>query len=210
MKDPKRDMIRVNTSNSKFYILVDQYPYIESINKIQTELHSWYEIKESRNQDMSNYSLETDDPSSLGFSFIWRLKTGNFAFLYMNDICLCFAGLQIRDNIAWIHRLCTNPDHYVKHLGTISQYLVPFQIKTAREQGCNEYKLTYTGRNYRFYEFYKNQKFRRSSFYKPDTISGVENLSKFDFVGTEIINQTPQLVAKLNLHRPDIEDFCKF
>lgn len=203
-------MIKVNTSNPRFHLLVDHYPYSESKEKIKTELHDWYDIKQERNQDMDNYSLDSNDPVSLGYSFESRLKTGNFSFLYMDNTCLCFAGLQICDNVAWIHRLFTNPINYIKHLGTISQYLVPFQVKTARERGCDTYKLTYHGRNHRFYEFYKNRKFARSSFYKPDTTSGVEKLSRFEFVGTEIVNYVPQLVARLDLHRPDIDEFCRF
>jgi hypothetical protein len=203
-------MIKVNTSDTRFHILVDHYPYLEAKEKIKTELHDWYEIKQERNQDMGNYSLDSGDPGSLGYSFEWRLKTGNFSFLYMDNICLSFAGLQIRDNAAWIHRLCTNPINYLKHFGVTSQYVVPFQIKTALEHGCDAYKLTWTGRNIRFYEFHKNRKFTRSGFYKPETINALENISRFEFVGTEIVNQVPQLVAKLDLHRPDIEDFCKF
>jgi hypothetical protein len=75
---------------------------------------------------------------------------------------------------------------------------------------CKYYKLTYHGNNQKFYYFYKNQKYYKSKFYKNNTLSGVENISKFDFIGEEIINNTSQLVARLDLYRPDIDQFCKF
>lgn len=203
-------MKKIETSNPEYYLLVDHYPYEETKEELRYKFSSWFDYKKERNLDVSNYDLDSTNGNSLLTSLEWRLREGNFSFLYKNDVCLCFAALQMRDGCAWIHRLFTNPTDYIKHLGTISQYLLPFQIKTAREHGCHTYKLTYTGRNSRFYNFYKNKKFLRSKFYKSDTISGVENISKFDFVGTEIVNQTPQLVAKLDLNRPDIEDFCKF
>lgn len=200
----------VNTSNPNYYILVDKFPYTDTREKIKTEFSAWLDYKKQRNQDIGNYLLDTNDGNSLEVSLQHRLNDGNFSFLYYKNICLCFAGLQIRDKNAWIHRLHTNPFEYINYLGTISQYLIPYHITTARAQGCLYYKLTYTGRNTRFYYFYKNKKFNKSKFYKSDRLDGVENISRYEFVGEEIINQTPQLVARLDLNRPDIDEFCKF
>lgn len=200
----------VKTSNPEFYLLVDHFPYTESINKLRTEFISWFNFKKQRNIDIKNYYLDSDEHNTLLFSFKHRLNSGNFSFLYYNQDCLCFAGLQIRGSSAWIHRLFTNPFLYIRHLGTISQYLLPFQITIAKQHQCHYYKLTYTDENKKFYEFYRNKKYYKSKFYKNDKLSGVENISKFEFVGEQEINQTKQLVAQLDLRRPDIEDFCKF
>jgi hypothetical protein len=205
-------MQRINSKcNPEFYILVDHYPYTESRKLISEQFQSWFEFKKNQNIDIINYSLNDDsDPNTLGFSFNNRLRNGNFCFLYRGDACLCFAGLMIRYDNAWIHRLFTNPGEYIQHLGTISQYLLPYQIKIAREAGCKYYKLTYHGRNHRFYYFYRDKKYLKSKFYTPETLSGVMRISKFEFVGEQIINMTPQLVAQLDLHRSDIEEFCVF
>lgn len=200
----------IQTSNPRFHILVDYFPYHKTKQKLKSELQSWIEFKKQRNFDTSNYDIDLNLGQSLKTSLEHRLQNGNFCFLYMDDECLCYAGLQIRNNSAWIHRLFTNPWLYVNNLGTISQYLVPFQIKTAVENNCDWYKLTYTGRNQRFYYFYKEKKWQKSKFYNENTISGVERLSEFEFVGEQIINQTPQLVAQLNLRRTDIQRFCDF
>lgn len=200
----------IQTSNPRFTILVDHYPYTETKQKLKTELQSWFDFKKQRNINISNYDLESDHGQSLKTSLEYRLNDGNFSFLYLDDQCLCFAGLQIRNKSAWIHRLYTNPWQYLNNLGTISQYLVPFQILTAVEKNCEWYKLTYTGRNTRFYYFYKDRKWAKSSFYSKETISGVERLSEFEFVGEQTINQTSQLVAQLNLNRVDISRFCMF
>lgn len=203
-------MEKIPTSNSEFYLHVDRYPYTDTIHKLKTEFGDWFAERKNRNIDISNYDLNSDAGNSLKTSLEWRLRDGNFSFLYMGDQCLCFAGLQIREDSAWIHRLYTNPLIYVKHLGTISQYLVPFQIRCAIDFGCDWYKLTYTGRNTRFYYFYRDRKWQKSGHYKPHTISGVERLSEFEFVGEQTVNQTTQLVAQLNLRRPDISRFCSF
>ena len=203
-------MEKILTSNSNFYILVDNFPYKDSISKLETEFASWFDFKTKQKKDISNYDLNSNSSNSLISSFNTKLKTGNFTFLYYNDICLCFCGLQVEDKNAWIHRLFTNPLEYIKHLGTISQYILPYQISCAKNMNCKYYKLTYHGNNQKFYYFYKNQKYYKSKFYKNNTLSGVENISKFDFIGEEIINNTAQLVARLDLSIPDIDQFCKF
>lgn len=172
-------MQRITTSNPNYFILVDRFPYTETREKIKTEFLVWLDYKKERKQDISNYLLDSTNHNSLEVSLQNKLKDGNFSFLYNNNTCLCFAGLQIQDKNAWIHRLHTNPFEYINYLGTISQYLIPYHILTAKDKGCKYYKLTYTGRNSRFYYFYKNKKFNKSKFYKTDRLDGVENLSKF-------------------------------
>lgn len=203
-------MNEIKTSNPRFTIFVDHYPYTETKYKIKTELGSWYDIKENRGQDIDNYHLDSDDPRSLGFSLEHRLQDGHFAFLYLDDVCLCFCGLQRRDDSAWVHRLFTNPIEYVKHLGSISAYLTPFQVKTAREWGCRNFKFTYTGRNVRFYNFYRDRLYLKSRYYRPEYLSGPLRISRFDFVGKQIVNMTEQWVINLDLTRDDIDEFCVF
>ena len=203
-------MQAVKTANPNFTILVDYYPYTNTKAKLKSEFQSWFDYKKNKNLDISNYDLESDEANSLRSSLESKLINGNFSFLYYKDECLGFCGLQIQDYNAWIHRLFTNPTQYINYLGTFSQYVIPYQITIAKQLGCRYYKLTYNGRNERFYYFYRDKKFQKSKYYKDHTLSGVKNLSNFEFIGYEIINNTRQLVARLDLNRSDLDQFCKF
>lgn len=200
----------IKTSNTDFNIYVDHYPYSKTIDSIKRYFTDWFEFKKKQKIDISNYDLESDASNSLLSSFRSKLKDGNFTFLYFKDTCLGFCGLQIDNEYSWQHRLFTNPTEYVKHLGRFSQYIIPYQIQISRLKGCRYYQLTFNGKNERFYYFYKNKKYLLSKFYNQETISGVINLSKFEYIGYHTVNHTKQLVARLDLQRNDIDDFCQF
>ena len=45
-------MKKILTSNSNFYILVDKFPYKDSISKLETEFASWFDFKTKQKKDI--------------------------------------------------------------------------------------------------------------------------------------------------------------
>jgi hypothetical protein len=212
-------LITHKTKHSDITIKEDRYPYTESIDILNTLTDWWSDPKLSNNIDLSNYSLDNTIPNSIASSFRDKLVDGNFTFVYLNDQVLAYAGLQrgdqsssqnspdVRDT-AWIHRLCGNPKLFSKNLGTGTDIIMPFQIKTAIELGCRYYNFTMTEARYKWYLGLKNETFLKSRRLK--YTEGMKLLTKFDFKGKEIRNWTEQYIISLDLSRPDINDFIIF
>jgi hypothetical protein len=203
-------MESIDTSNSDFRILVDEYPYKESRNLISKECVEWYTHPARKNNKIDNYLLDSEEFNSLNVSLDTKLRNGNFSFLYYRDILLGFVGLQVDGDCAWAHRLFTNPHQYKNFLGSMPTFVYPYQIEVALSKNCKKYLLTFNGKNERFYYFYRDRGYLKSTFYKSDYLSGAEQVSRFDFVGTQIVNNCDQLVISLDLDREDINDFVRY
>jgi hypothetical protein len=197
-------MIITHTSDSDFYISSDFYPYEETRNKI-IELSEWFNHP-SRGYIENNYDLESRMFNSLRSSLEDKLKTGMFNFLYYKGECIAFCGLQLFDDSAWSHRLFISPLCSKLITGAVSTFIFPHQTVYAINKECRYYKHTFNKKNIRFYRWYKERLYigRLPEKY----IRGSSLLSRYEYCGTEIINNYEQLVCRLDLQRPDIQDFC--
>lgn len=198
-------MLLTTTSDQDFTIATDFYPYTETRNKIH-ELSEWF-INPTRSYIKNNYDLDSLEFNSLNFSLNDKLRNGIFNFLYYQGNCVAFCGLQISGDSAWSHRLFTSPDFPKSILGSVSTFIFPYHTSYAIKNDCKFYKHTFNKKNIRFYKWYRDSLFlgRVPKKY----INGSVLLSRYEYVGIEIINNCEQLVCRLDLNRSDIEDFCK-
>jgi hypothetical protein len=76
-------MLTLSTFIPDYYIKVDTYPYTESRELVKTLDHWWnHKARQHRYSDSrSNYSVDSDEPHTLNYSFKEKLKDGNFSFL---------------------------------------------------------------------------------------------------------------------------------
>ena len=196
------------TSYPDIVIREDRFPYVEAKQIIPTLNDWWTHDRRQKYDDLSNYSLDESLSNSLGSSFTHKLINGNFAFVYHKDVLVIFGGLQVKGDECWMHRLSGNPDAHLQHMGIVGSVLMPFQIKTALELGCKTYKISLGDNHYTWYKYWKEKTYTKSKLVK--YTKGLELFSQFEYVGKELVNYADQWVLKLDLTRPDIEQFTKF
>lgn len=202
-------MIEIKTSDSRYKLLTDLYPFTESRDLVSKMSHWW--DSPSRKKYISkkdNYSLDENIPNSLENSFKTKLKNGIFSFLFFNDECIAYGGLQVQSNHSWMHRFLSSPYAGKSIYNSVSSFMIPYQISVALELNCTNYSLTFNEDNAKVYNWFSKKNILRAK-----TSLNTEKallISKFDSMDKKIINHCEQIVYTLNLKRDDINEFCRF
>lgn len=194
----------------EFVVKTDYYPYTQS-KKIISKLGHWWE-HDARKDDVrkDNYSLDPSLPNSVGNSFERKLVDGNFSFVYFKKELFAFAGFQVVGNEAWFHRYTNSPFNDSSKTGAGSSALLPLHIKWAKEKNLDFYKMGFNQHNYAMYRIAEKGLKPNLDIKEHNLAVGVELMSKFDFLGKQVVNYTEQWVMSLDLNRPDIDDFMLF
>jgi len=202
-------MLTLSTPVPNYYIKVDAYPYTESRELIKT-LDHWWDHKARQNRyknSKENYSLNSDATNSLNYSFNEKLKDGNFSFLLKEKNIIGYQGLLIMDdgNTGLCHRATTNPAEYGKDLGIWTSVFLPWQIKSAYELGCKQYKTAWNLHNFRHYESLRTNQI--STHFRFEENKSI--WQKFNFIGKQELFYTEQFVAVLDLTQDWIPKFIQ-
>lgn len=191
---------------SDFVVKTDYYPYKQT-RKVLTKLESWWDHDARKdNIRKDNYSLDTSLSNSVATSLDRKLQTGNFSFLYYKKQVFAYAGFQVVGNEGWLHRYTNNPFNSNELFGAGSTAITPLQIKWAKEQGLDYYKVSFNEHNYKIYRSLQLGWYSRGPTIENYDL-GMKLMSKFDFLGPSEVNYTKQWVISLDLNRPDINDF---
>jgi hypothetical protein len=200
--------------NFEFYIKTDYYPYTESKEIIKT-LDYWWEhptrnIKDIDIEKGTNYSLDSSQPNTLGYSFENKLQNGSFSFVYNNrDEIILYSGLLVVGKDSYVHRLTSNPYLYQEYLGIGGGTIVPFQAKESYDMGLDTYNITFDEHRYVMYKWHRDRLWeKRSLGFKYPECGKV--MSNFEFKGKQTLFHTEQYVCTLDLKRPDVNDFFVF
>jgi hypothetical protein len=200
-------MLTLSTFIPDYYIKVDTYPYTESKELVKTLDHWWdHKARQHRySESRSNYSVEGDEPHTLNYSFKEKLKDGNFSFLLKKTEVVGYQGLLLMDNgeTGLCHRATADPENYRKDLGVWTSVFLPWQIKSAYELGCKQYKTAWNIHNYRQYRSLRDSEMTtRFKFAENKNI-----WQRFNFIGKQELFYTDQYVAVLDLTQDWIPDF---
>ena len=192
-----------------FVVKTDYYPYTQS-KRLLAKLEPWWEHDARKdNIRKDNYSLDTTLSNSVATSLDKKLIDGNFSFVYYGKEVFAYAGFQVVDGEAWLHRYTNNPYNDPAIFGGGSTSLIPLQIKWTKEQGLKSYNVSFNEHNYKIYRSLKAKWYDKTiQLDKYDL--GMKLMSNFDFLGLQEVNYTKQWVISLDMNRLDINDFILF
>ena len=192
----------VETKYSDYIIKTDTHPYTES-KKILSELDFWWDQSNRKHDknNSANYNLASDKINSITVSLSSRLRKGCFSFVYYKEQVILYSGLYIKNNIAYVHRLASDPLSGVQHLGVFSGILMPYQIKYAYESRCVSYIMAFNQQRFKLYNYFKASTFNRNKLIKFN--DGNIFLAKLDYKGLQILNTVPQYICSLDLTASD-------
>jgi hypothetical protein len=199
----------------EYYMKTDLYPYIEA-KEIVKSLEHWWDhpkrnVKEANREKISNYSLDTDLPNSLGYSFEHKLQNGSFSFLYNKDNeVMIYGGLLVDGKDSYLHRLTANPELFQNNFGLAGATIIPHHIKQAYDMGLDTYNITFNDHRYFIYRWWRDKLWEKGSTYGFKYPETGALLSKFEFKGKQNVFYTEQYICTLDLKRPDIQDFFTF
>jgi hypothetical protein len=180
----------------------DRYPYDETRELLKTV--SWWWDNDIRQRDTDkviNYTLDSNNISSIEVSLQRRLNRGVFNFVYHGDQIVAYGALRVDDNNqGWSHRYDIVPIHNNKPAGALCSIIIPHHAKQAYDMGLTHFKMSFNDSNYKLYRYFKNGLHRRWN--------GIKGASKildsFEYLEKEFILNQYQYVASLDLSRPDI------
>ena len=201
--------VTYSTFLPNYTIKVETYPYEESRLLIKTTEHWWsHKARQHRySTSKENYSIDSDTTNSLNYSFNEKLKDGNFSFFLRDSEIVGYQGLLIMDNgnTGLCHRATTNPVDYGKDLGVWTSVYLPWQIKSAYDLGCKQYKTAWNTHNYRYYK-----SLRDSTMTPRFKVEENKNIwQQFEFIGKQELFYTDQYVAVLDLTNEWVSGFIE-
>ena len=198
-------------SNLGFKILEDTYPFTES-KELCLKLDDWWKAPSRiNNEGKQNYTLDLSVPSSLENSFNKKLKDGIFSFLFFNNEVIAYAGLVVKDNEGWMHRITKKPNIDSSLFGLTTTVFIPYHIRKCIDLKLSTYFLSFNNHNQKLYDFFRLKKYLRVQTKFPEEfIYGSEVISAFEFAGLQKVNYVDQWVCKLDLTRTDIKDLIKY
>jgi len=201
-------MNKVATKFSGYAIETDYFPYTET--KIRLKETNWWWNHKSRNKNQlkaSNYSLDSMQSNSIGFSLENKLQNGEFNFLYYKEDLILYSALRIDDlRQAWIHRGATHPILGKNHVGCAMTILMPHQARVAKSLGCLTYNISFNDYNYKFFKYYKERHYYKSLI---DIRGGERFMDAFKWVENITVMYVNQHIGCLDLTRSDIDDILE-
>lgn len=198
-------MIVINTRYADYDIHTERYPYTNTQEILANTAWWWEQPTRKRNTDkVSNYSLDTSSPNTVGHSLIYKLHNGEFNFLYYKNQLILYAGLRIdADKNAWLHRGASHPELGKLHIGAAMTILMPHQARMSLAMGCHSYNISFNEYNYKFFKYYRDKHYRKISLH----VSGGELfMDAFQYKENVVVHNTNQFVGTLNLNLPNINE----